>query len=121
MPPSQYQPFGADAVAVDPVIADHRVLADLVEDPLRPVVLHQVVLDQRAAGIHVGPQSPAVVVVGVDIADGDLANIPLHATGLVFAAGVQGVVTGQLGPVEGGRVPIQAVEEHSGGCVAADP
>src|SRR4029453_17694449 len=61
-----------------------------------------------------------VVVVHVGVADGDLTDVPLHATGLVLATGVPGVVTGQLGPVHGGRVPVQAVEEHPGGCVAPD-
>ena len=121
MPPSQYQPEAPSAVAVDPVVADDRVLADLVEDPLRQVVLDQVVLDEGVAGVDVCPEPSAVVVVGVDVADGDLANVPLHATGLVVAVGVQRVVAGQLGPVEGGRVPVQAVEEHPGGRIAADP
>ena len=71
-------------------------------------------------GVDVGPQPLAVVVVDVGVADGDLPHVPLHAAGLEVAGRVQGVVSGQLGPVEGCGVAVQPVQEDPGGGVAAD-
>ena len=112
---------GAESVAVDPVVADGRVLADLVEDPLRPVALDQVVLDERVVGVDVGPEPLAVVVVDVSVADGDLPDVPLHAPALELAGGAERVVAGQLRPVQGGRIAVQPVQDDPGGRVAADP
>ena len=72
-------------------------------------------------GVDVGPQPPAVVVVDVSVADGDLPDIPLHAAGLEVARRVQGVVAGQLRAVQGGRIAVQPVQDDPGGLVAADP
>ena len=46
--------------------------------------------------------------------------VPLHAAGLELAGRVQGVVAGQLGPVEGVGVAVQPVQDDPGGGVAAD-
>ena len=72
-------------------------------------------------GVDVGPEPPAVVVVDVSVADGDLPDIPLHAPALELAGGAERVVAGQLRAVQGGRIAVQPVQDDPGGRVAADP
>src|SRR4051794_34912110 len=111
----------AESVAVDLIVADGPILADLVVDPLCPVSLDQVVLDEHVVGVDVSPEPPAVVVVDVSVADGNLPDVPLHAPGLELAGGAERVIAGQFRPVQCGRIVVQPVQDDPGGLVAADP
>jgi hypothetical protein len=111
---------GGVAVSMDHVVPDNRVLADFVEDALPEVVLDKV-CSMRAPRALMSAQPPAVVVVDMGVADGDLADIPFHAAALKGAAGVQRVVAGQLRLVEGRRIIIQPVQDDPGRGVTADP